>query len=140
MMKILVLTDRYPPYYVGAYELMCYAVVEYLRSHDYDITILTTTFGIDHKSSKGNIQRVLTLVNPLAGKHIARRAKQLTSLMHGLQNYCLTRHIAKKTKPDLAFIWHMGSTTILPIFAVQDLGIETLYALGSHWLFHVEKE
>lgn len=45
-MNILVLSDRYPPFYEGGYELNCQLVVDALRARGHTMTVLTTTFGV----------------------------------------------------------------------------------------------
>src|SRR5436190_17861800 len=46
-MKILVLTNLYPPHYVGGYELHCQTVVKALRKRGHEIAVLTSDHGVD---------------------------------------------------------------------------------------------
>lgn len=41
-MKILVITNLYPPFYIGGYEIGCSNVVKGLRRRGHDVTVLTT--------------------------------------------------------------------------------------------------
>ena len=43
-MKILVVSNLYPPQHVGGYELGCRDVVEKLRARGHDVRVLTSTF------------------------------------------------------------------------------------------------
>src|SRR5579859_3736774 len=43
-MKILVVTNLYPPHHVGGYELGCRDIVEQLRRRGHEVRVLTSTF------------------------------------------------------------------------------------------------
>jgi hypothetical protein len=45
-MRILVLTNFYPPHYVGGYELGCRDVVEGLRARGHQVAVLTSTYKV----------------------------------------------------------------------------------------------
>jgi len=144
-MRILILTDRYPPYFEGAYELNCHRIAEALISRGHEISILTTKYGINTRVTDGQIHRILNLMRLNCHNKIQRRWRQLIYFYRAQQNYWLTRRLAKKMNPDLAFIWHMQDASILPIMSIQDLGIPVVYRIGSHWLIqekhkHVEED
>jgi glycogen(starch) synthase len=50
-MKILVLTNLYPPHYVGGYELRCAAITEALRQHGHEVNVLTSNHGVQDCAS-----------------------------------------------------------------------------------------
>jgi len=41
-MRILALTNLFPPHYLGGYELICHMVVKELRARGHDVQILTS--------------------------------------------------------------------------------------------------
>lgn len=41
-MKILVISNLYPPDFLGGYELICYQMVEALRARDHEVSVLTS--------------------------------------------------------------------------------------------------
>src|SRR5579859_5294653 len=43
-MRILVVTNLYPPHHIGGYELGCRDIVEKLRARGHDVRVLTGTF------------------------------------------------------------------------------------------------
>ena len=45
-MKILVLTNLYPPHYVGGYELRCAAITEAMRLRGHEVQVLTSNHGL----------------------------------------------------------------------------------------------
>ena len=58
-MKILVVTNFYPPHYVGGYELGCRDVVEGLRQRGHKVDVLTSTWGVDRPLQEGGVHRWL---------------------------------------------------------------------------------
>jgi hypothetical protein len=63
-MRILIVTNLYPPHYYGGYEVRCAQVAEALRSSGHDVRVLTSAYGVP--------------LNPL-GK-IRRRRKELNGV------------------------------------------------------------
>ena len=64
-MKILIVSNLYPPDYLGGYELRCALVAEGLRRAGHDIRVLTSRFGleptdrIEDRVSRVRVERVL---------------------------------------------------------------------------------
>src|SRR5437870_5404347 len=46
-MKILVISNLYPPHYVGGYELHCEQITEGLRARGHEIQVLTSDYVAD---------------------------------------------------------------------------------------------
>lgn len=133
-MKILVLADRYPPYYEGAYELNCHDVTEGLIARGHQVTVLTSTFGIDNQTLDGHVYRLMYPLSRHQHGRLQRRWIQLKQLFQARQNYNFAQRLSKEINPDLAFLWHLKGASILAILALQDLGIPTVFRIGSHWL------
>ncbi len=139
-MKLLVLTDRYPPHYEGAYELHCYQVTEALRAKGYDVAILTTTYGVEQPVIAGQVYRVLRPAVFTYGSAWQRRMMTGRDVRARLYNYHLTQRLAQDIQPDLIFIWQMEHTSILPVLAIQDANFKTVFRIGSHWLVHMRRD
>ena len=133
-MNILVLSDHYPPYYAGAYELNCHQVAEALAARGHTITVLTTTFGVDEPCVEGHIHRVLHMTDGVVTGALRRRMWQAQQVVLHRRNYRAAQALVAAVRPDLAFVWHMLGTSIPPLLAVQDAGVRTAYRIGSHWL------
>ena len=138
-MKILVLTDKYPPYYDGGYELICQQVTDGLRERGYTLEVLTTTFGVKGNKRENYIYRILHHQSLSSQNIFIRRMSQLKNFFQASINYMITRRLAKKISPDLVFVWHAMGISILPILAIQDLGISTVLNIGSHWLYFLRE-
>jgi glycogen synthase len=51
-MRILIVSNLYPPHYVGGYELRCSQLVEYLHQAGHEVRVLTSTYR-PHKNGTG---------------------------------------------------------------------------------------
>jgi len=58
-MRILVISDLYPPYYVGGYELNCKDTSDALINRGNQVTVLTSSWGKNRSSAEENILRFL---------------------------------------------------------------------------------
>src|SRR5436190_24392544 len=91
-MKILVLSNLYPPHYVGGYELHCQTIVEALRARNHVVEVLTSDHGTNNISSEVGIARTLK-INGLFG-HPWRKIHQLIS-QEQHNNYVLREAIRR---------------------------------------------
>jgi glycogen(starch) synthase len=57
--RIIILTERYPPYRLGGYEVACEAVTERLRLRGHEIVVLTSSFGVPRPVCEGHVHRLL---------------------------------------------------------------------------------
>ena len=64
-MKILFLSNMYPPHVIGGYEALCEEAVEGLAKRGHHVSVLTSTYGYDKEFSEGNIHRLLSLEGDL---------------------------------------------------------------------------
>lgn len=143
-MRILVLTDLYPPHFLGGYELKCKLHVKEMVQRGHDVHILTSRWKAGKGTSDGHVRRRLHFSpfneslrfrrgtpDPL---RLSRRCDQLRWAFDCRRNYGLTRDFVTALKPDLVFVWNMEDVGISPVLAVQDRQIPTVFRLGDYWL------
>lgn len=132
-MRILVLTNLYPPHYLGGYELICYMVVNELRARGHDLRVLTSDHVVPGKEAaprEAGIDRTLRIHgfygHPWLGikdlRHLERHNNEV--LKESISSY----------KPDLVYVWNMGGISKSMVFTLQKLGIPTVYYLSDHWI------
>jgi glycosyltransferase involved in cell wall biosynthesis len=130
-MKILVLSNFYPPYERGGQEMSCEAIVNGLRRRGHEVEVLTSDYG-GRKSSKG-VFRELKLemdFKPLWN------AVSFFICRKYVINYDISRlkfHI-RRFQPDLVFIcgmWNMPRQ--VPAFAEILMPGRVLYRLACYW-------
>jgi len=106
--RILFITNYYPPYEVGGYEQLCRDVAEHLARRGHVIQILTSDRGVAKHGpvNEVNVYRVLRLqldyesgVSP-AFQFLSHRRTEVYNLR------CLRARIAEFA-PDVIFIWNL---------------------------------
>ena len=131
-MKILALTNLYPPHYLGGYELICYMVVNELRARAHQVQVLTSNHVVPGKpgETERGVERALR-IHGFYGHpwlNIARLAK-----LEAHNNRTLIAAIEKQ-KPDVVYVWNMGGLSKSMVLTLQKLGIPTVYYLSDHWI------
>jgi glycosyltransferase involved in cell wall biosynthesis len=139
-MKILFLTDRFPPFYEGGYEIMCQRVAEGLISRKHEILVLTTRWGITKNLEEPYVRRQLSFRSVQSGGKWARRIQDLSQILYNRKDYSTTCRVVKDFSPDLVFVWHMLGTTLMPLFAVQDMNLPMVFMIGSTWLITLKNQ
>jgi len=128
-LRILTLSNLYPPYYVGGYELGCKDVMDGLVSRGHDITVLTSTFGLGREVVEGRVHRQL--------KHRATAAKQegrFSLLRSEIHNRRVVQKALHTTMPHVVMIWNMANVSHFPIFEVARSGSPVVFAISDYWM------
>jgi glycogen(starch) synthase len=132
-MRILALTNLYPPHYVGGYELICAAVLPELVHRGHHVQILTSnhqTPGIPFEAVSPGIERTLRL-HGFYGHPWHGIATLLGLEQH---NNDTLRSALERFRPDLVYVWNMGGLSKSMLFTLQDLGFPTVFYLSDHWI------
>lgn len=125
-MKILVLSNYYPPYYIGGYELACFDTVKYLESAGHDVCILTGEYKKTSKSYE-KIYRKLKYINYDDPSYLNKN--QIEEF-----NYEITKEVIEKYKPDLVYIWSLRLISLSPLWAVEKTKIKKVFEIGDFWM------
>jgi glycosyltransferase involved in cell wall biosynthesis len=132
-MRILFLSNFFPPARPGGYTQWCHEVSERLAAQGHTIGVLTSTYELE-KASAGeqNIYRLLHLEGDLAYYqpfHFLTQWKKQHQ-----QNLVFLEQIIKDFSPDLLFVWGMWALSkALPARAEQLLPGRVVYYLSDYW-------
>lgn len=130
-MRVLVLTNLYPPHVIGGYESLCMEAVDGFVRRGHDVCVLTSTSGQGSESCEGHVHRVLALEADLqfyrmadAWSYPRRRAKNVEHL----------RQLVARYRPDIIFIWGMWNLSRrLASEAEALLPGRVVYYLANPW-------
>jgi glycosyltransferase involved in cell wall biosynthesis len=103
-MKILAISNFYPPHHVSGYALLCADVLNALRDRGHEITVLTSTLGSGSETVDGRVHRVLALESPL---DYYRPVAALRYPVARRRNLRHLRRLVAVTRPDVVFVWGM---------------------------------
>jgi len=132
-MRILTLSNLYPPHYVGGYELRCEVAVKALRQRGHTVQVLTSNHGVGESSTKtpeSDIARTLRIHGFFGHPWLGIRA--LADLE--LHNNRVLREAVSLFKPDVIHVWNLGGLSKSLCLTLQQLGIPAVFDVSDHWI------
>src|SRR5208283_467080 len=124
-MRILVISNFYPPYYIGGYELGCRDAVDSLKARGHEVTVLTSYYGLDEPELENGIYR--WLVNDFGWKNQNVLKNILLLLKKEIVNQSSLKHLLKKYHPDVVYIWNPNYVSLSLAFIAKDLHYATCF-------------
>jgi len=132
-MRILVLSDHYPPYYKGGHEIRFKTTADGLSRKGHEVFILASKYGV---SGKKENDRILRLLNYLEIGHVGgvrKRYKEIKIALLGRQNYFITKKAVQYVKPDIVYAGEISHVSMYPIRAVETYGIPIVHHVGNYY-------
>jgi len=116
-MRILVISNLYPPHVHGGYELLCAQIAEYAVTRGHQVTVLTSTDAAGPRTEECagvRIERRLALAPPFGQAAIRSRRY---ALRVGTANAELVRQAIASGQPDVIAMWSQLRLTSGPSHA-----------------------
>ena len=132
-MKILVVSNLFPPHYVGGYELRCEVAVKALRARGHTVQVLTSNHGVESapgNSAENGVARTLH-VHGFFG-HPWLGIGKLRELE--LHNNRVLREAVASFQPDVVHVWNLGGISKSLCLTLQELAVPTVYDVSDHWI------
>lgn len=130
-MKILVLTNLYPPHHAGTFENHCYTVTESLRLRGHSILVLTSSHGLRTGQRDADIHRTLQL-NGAFGHPLVTSVIDLKALE--IQNNDALREAVEQFQPDVVHVFSLSGISKSLVFTLYNLKVPVVYDVFDHWL------
>lgn len=132
-MRILTISNLYPPHYVGGYELRCATVVQALRARGHTVEVLTSNHqvaGVAATGSEPGVHRHLRIHGFFGHPWLNIRA--LTDLE--LHNHRSVREAIDRFRPDVVHVWNLGGVSKSLCHTLTRLGLPVVYDVSDHWI------
>ena len=136
-MRVLVLTNLYPPDVIGGYELGCRQAVDALRARGHDVLVLTIAPRTP-ALAEPHVRRSFRLAEVWnSNRYVINRSHDVSNRLTeaeatGVSSYnvhVLTRAV-EEFRPDVAYVWHLVGVGGLGLMA-------TLQHLRLPWVWHL---
>jgi glycogen synthase len=134
--RILVVTNLYPPDFLGGYELGCAQMVEALRAAGHDVRVATTLVRVPSGEVTDGVYRVLELSPVYDAERMRASSPELQRYFHLLSTTVHPTNIAALDKliadfdPDVAYLWNL--------IGVGGLGLLALLRQRAlPWVWHL---
>jgi len=132
-MRLLFLTNYYPPHHIGGYEELCAEVAEGLRGRGHTILVLTSHRGIHQRGvSEEGVYRILhpeVDTHPLGANvsfFIGRKQRlheNLQFLRQTIADFC----------PDILLAWGMWNLPRQLLAHAENSGQRVVYYIADYW-------
>ncbi|WP_309400723.1 glycosyltransferase family 4 protein [Cerasicoccus maritimus] len=131
-MKIMTISNLYPPHHVGGYEVRCQQVMDRLRGRGHEVHVLTSNHakpGVTEPDPPG-IERALR-IHGFFG-HPWLPMHQLLELER--ENHATLIAAIKRVQPDVIHVWNMGGISKSLLHRLEDGNIPVVYDISDHWI------
>jgi len=135
-MKILVISNLYPPDFLGGYELGCRQAVDALRSAGHEVVVLTSVPRNGPVATAPGVVRRLRLIDVYdsyvewkSGPAAKAVRSQEACGVHAYNVHSLL-DVVEEFRPDVAYVWN--------VIALGGLGLlAALQHVGVPWVMHL---
>jgi glycogen synthase len=130
-MKIMVLTNLYPPHHAGTFDNHCQTVTESLRLRGHNILILTSSHGLRAEQRDGEIERCL-LLNGAFGHPSVTGFMDLKPME--VHNNDALRETLDRFEPDIVYVFSLFGLSKSLIFTLCNSRRPVVYDVFDYWL------
>ncbi len=133
-MRILVLSNLYPPNVVGGYERLCFEVTAGLAGLGHEMVVLTSRYG--GQVAEYPQQRVLRELDLLTGPDIYTPFPGTTEDRDAVNrsNLAKLQQVLAELRPDVVFAWNLFFLDASLLEALEQSRIRTVVMLTDNWL------
>lgn len=130
-MKILVLSNLYPPHAIGGYEERCRRTVEALQARGHDVRVVTSTHGIKPGSSaEAGVARRFR-IHGFFGQPWLPTYRLFLLERH---NHAVLRDEISSFAPDVIHVWNLGGLSKALMLTLEAWAGPVVYDVSDHWI------
>lgn len=133
-MRILVITNLYPPYYLGGYELRCRVVVEGLRLRGHQVKVLTSDYRA--RQATEDVLRDASDVYRSLKFYWFKRVNVWDVYRAELQNHACLRSLTREFEPELFYVWNFGGLGLSLLSHLQSYGMPLVFHFEDDWFLN----
>lgn len=130
-MKILALTNLFPPHHAGTYDFRCQRILENLKLRGHEVRVLTSTCGLRLPQCDAEVERKLKL-NGFFGQPLVTGYSALHDLE--LANHQGLRESLAAFQPDLVQVFSLRGLSKSLLFTLRHAHLPTVFDIADGWL------
>jgi len=136
-LRILVISNVFPPHYIGGYELGCAEVVNELERRGHAVRVLTSTYGLNSAATDEGACRWLTTD---ASVSVEERGRTTYLLQKEIANLRAFDRAAAQFQPHLVYAWNMAHVSISVLARARRRGYPVVLFVSDEWLAKWESD
>jgi len=129
--KILVLTNLYPPHHAGTFDHRCASVTESLRLRGHELLVLTSIHGMRSEQRDGHVERRLYLNGVFDHPRLTKFHELKPLEVH---NSTVLMETVQQFQPDVIHVFSLHGLSKSLIFTLRNTKLPTVYDVADHWL------
>lgn len=134
-MKILFISNLYPPNVVGGYERLCHEVATAFVAMGHEVVVLTSSYGGREADYPGQmIHRTLRLLANEENIYAPFSASSDERAAINAGNVKVLRNTIAAERPDTIFAWNLFFFDRSLLSALDDAGRPVVFMLTDNWL------
>jgi len=131
-MKILVITNLYPPHEIGGYEIRCRDACVRLKASGHEVHVLTSDHHVAGRQEipEPHVTRKLR-INGMYGNPWLPIQRLYALEKH---NHETLTHQIEAVRPDIIHVWNMGGISKSLLLRIEQGDIPVVYDVSDHWI------
>jgi glycosyltransferase involved in cell wall biosynthesis len=130
-MKILALTNLYPPHNAGTFDHHCQTVIDSLRLRGHHVLVLTSMHGLRCEQRDAEIERRFQL-NGAFGDPLVTGFMEMKAIE--LHNNNALREVVEEFGPDVIHVFSLAGLSKSLLFTLYNSRRPVVYDVYDHWL------
>jgi glycosyltransferase involved in cell wall biosynthesis len=133
VLRILIVSNLYPPHYLGGAELLCKQIVDIL-ARQHEIRVLTSDFRLANSKdgdSSVPVSRSLKLYRAFGEDSQKPLLRRWPSKIADRRNSRTTKVVLKDFEPELVFVWSQRRLGIGPALCAQRAGYPVAFIFND---------
>lgn len=137
--RILVLTNEYPPHSVGGYALSCQSIVDSFRGRGHSVYVLTSDARLPGVAEDGDeaavdVHRDLYFwFRDLGREPKVPHPPLRDRLKYERRNQQTLRKALTTWRPDVVSVWEMGAMSLSTLTLIERAGVPMVLTLHDYW-------
>jgi len=133
-MRILIVSNFYPPHTLGGYEIHCALKAERLAALGHSVTILTSTYGTGGASPRESHPHGISVTRRLPYEQVRRGWTMRQLWAYERAGATAARAALYATQPDVAYVWNMWWMPLSTLLVLQQSGVPAVYQIDHNWM------
>jgi glycogen synthase len=130
-MRILVLTNLYPPHQAGTAGLRAQQITDALRLRGHQTLVLTSTHSMTAEQADSEVERRLHLNGAFDHPLVTKYGDMKSIETH---NHAVLHDVLGRFAPDLVHVHSLLGLSKSLIFALRHARVPVVYDIADHWL------
>jgi len=125
-MRILTISNYYPPHFIGGYEIACKETMDFLKEQGHEVLVICSDYKKTNVVEK-QIERTMRITNYNTSSYLSKKQDE-----H--HNYTIVKKAIQSFEPDLVYYWSLRGLGIKILKNTEEIKIPKVFEIGDFWM------